>query len=201
MWTEHDADDREWVRTVREVDRQRPSTCGYRWNSTSAANRRPLAWRRKTTGGTEGGRGAASGRSGANTTSSQAGRVHSAAGNAEPGPAGLQILLPKLRQASLDEHPELVNHYGSLTLQVQNWLQLIAGKDVLLSETMPRPPRHHAERVGRSEPQPTGSSSGGSHRSLPPRGALSRVARNDESRWRGELPRGQVSDATAGAGQ
>ena len=47
-------------------------------------------------------------------------------------------IVPKLRQV-LDEHPELVSHYGSLTLQVQeNWLQLIAGKDLLLAETTRR---------------------------------------------------------------
>ena len=51
---------------------------------------------------------------------------------------GRKEILPKLRQV-LDEHPELVSHYGSLTLQVQeNWLQLIAGKDLLLAETMRR---------------------------------------------------------------
>ena len=51
---------------------------------------------------------------------------------------GCKEIVPKLRQV-LDEHPELVSHYGSLTLQVQeNWLQLIAGKDLLLAEAMRR---------------------------------------------------------------
>ena len=51
---------------------------------------------------------------------------------------GNKKVLPMLRRA-LDEHPELVIHYGSLTLQVQeNWLQLVAGKDLLLAETMRR---------------------------------------------------------------
>ena len=51
---------------------------------------------------------------------------------------GNKAILPKLRKV-LDEHPDLVNHYGSLTLQVQeSWLQLIAGKDLLLAETMRR---------------------------------------------------------------
>ena len=51
---------------------------------------------------------------------------------------GNKKVLPMLRRA-LNEHPELVTHYGSLTLQVQeNWLQLVAGKDLLLSETMRR---------------------------------------------------------------
>jgi hypothetical protein len=51
---------------------------------------------------------------------------------------GQKKILPKLRKV-LDEHPEIVSQYGSLTLQVQdNWLQLIAGADLLLSETMRR---------------------------------------------------------------
>ena len=41
---------------------------------------------------------------------------------------GQKAILPKLRKI-LDEHPELVSQYGSLTLQVQEtWLQLIAGE-------------------------------------------------------------------------
>ena len=51
---------------------------------------------------------------------------------------GQKAILPQLRQV-LNEHPELVSHYGSLTLQVQeSWLQLIAGKNLLLVETMRR---------------------------------------------------------------
>ena len=51
---------------------------------------------------------------------------------------GNKQVLPRLRRA-LDEHPELVTHFGNLTLQVQeNWLQLVAGKDLLLAETMRR---------------------------------------------------------------
>ena len=47
-------------------------------------------------------------------------------------------VLPLLRRA-LDEHPELWQHYGNLALQSQeSWLKLIAGKDLLLAETMRR---------------------------------------------------------------
>ena len=49
---------------------------------------------------------------------------------------GDKKVLPMLRRA-LSEHPELVSHYGSLALQTQeSWLQLIAGKDILLAESM-----------------------------------------------------------------
>jgi hypothetical protein len=49
---------------------------------------------------------------------------------------GNNKVLPMLRR-TLDEHPELWKHFGNLTLQTQeNWLQLIAGKDLLLAETM-----------------------------------------------------------------
>jgi hypothetical protein len=51
---------------------------------------------------------------------------------------GRKEILPKLRQA-LDEHPELWTHFGNLALQTQEtWIQLIAGKDLLLAETMRR---------------------------------------------------------------
>jgi len=43
-----------------------------------------------------------------------------------------------LRQV-LDEHPELWNHFGNLALQTQErWLQLIAGKDLYLAESLRR---------------------------------------------------------------
>jgi hypothetical protein len=49
---------------------------------------------------------------------------------------GNKKVLPMLRRA-LGEHPELWQHFGNLALQTQeSWLQLIAGKDLLLAETM-----------------------------------------------------------------
>jgi hypothetical protein len=66
---------------------------------------------------------------------------------------GNQKVLPILRQ-TLKEHPELVSHYGSLSLQVQeNWLHLVAGKNLLLAESL----RLHLDAM-RSElagPQPS----------------------------------------------
>jgi hypothetical protein len=51
---------------------------------------------------------------------------------------GRKEILPKLRQV-LDEHPELWQHFGNLALQTQeNWLQLIAGKDLYLAESLRR---------------------------------------------------------------
>jgi len=51
---------------------------------------------------------------------------------------GIKKVLPILRRA-LDEHPELWEHVGNLALQTQeNWLRLVAGKDLLLAEAMRR---------------------------------------------------------------
>ena len=67
---------------------------------------------------------------------------------------GCKEILPKLRQF-LDEHSELVIHYGSLTMQVQeNWLQLIAGKDLLLSETMRRHLNAMRKELAGANPSP-----------------------------------------------
>lgn len=49
---------------------------------------------------------------------------------------GNRRILPILRR-KLDEHPELWKHFGDLTIQArEKWLQLIAGKDLYLAETM-----------------------------------------------------------------
>jgi hypothetical protein len=51
---------------------------------------------------------------------------------------GRKEILPQLRQ-TLDEHPELWQHFGNLALQTQeSWLQLIAGKDLYLAESLRR---------------------------------------------------------------
>lgn len=51
---------------------------------------------------------------------------------------GNKEILPRLRKV-LDNQPELWQHFGNLTLQTQeNWLQLIAGKDLYLSESLRR---------------------------------------------------------------
>jgi len=49
---------------------------------------------------------------------------------------GNRKILPILRR-TLDEHPELWKHFGDLAIQArESWLQLIAGKDLYLAETM-----------------------------------------------------------------
>jgi hypothetical protein len=49
---------------------------------------------------------------------------------------GNKKILPTLRR-TLEEHPELWQHFGNLALQAQeSWLQLIAGKDLYLSESL-----------------------------------------------------------------
>lgn len=67
---------------------------------------------------------------------------------------GNKKVLPRLRRA-LDEHPELVTHYGCLTLQVQeNWLQLVAGKDLLLAESMRRHLDARRKELAGANPSP-----------------------------------------------
>jgi len=52
-------------------------------------------------------------------------------------------ILPRLRD-TLDETPDLWRHCGNLTLQAQeSWLQLIAGKNLFMSETL----RHHLDAM------------------------------------------------------
>ncbi len=49
---------------------------------------------------------------------------------------GCKEILPKLRQ-TLNDHPELWQHFGNLALHTQeNWLQLIAGKNLYLAESL-----------------------------------------------------------------
>ncbi len=67
---------------------------------------------------------------------------------------GNRKILPILRR-KLDEHPELWKHFGDLTIQArERWLQLIAGKDLYLAETM----RLHLDAMrtdlGGSNPSP-----------------------------------------------
>jgi hypothetical protein len=145
MWTEHDENDQEWVRTFREVDGKivnvRIPLEQYEREQEAARIAQERQWAEQ--------------KAEEERQAAVAEQERRAAMMAAITPLqatltlarrGSNEILPKLRQV-LDEHPELWQHFGNLALQVQEngnlalqvqekWLQLIAGKDLYLAESL-----------------------------------------------------------------